>query len=164
MFQKLFSIVALGALLANFAFANDILAKLSNGAVSDNSVGVKILSLDEMKEVRGGYRTSAFLIAENEYLALAIPDQTTTYGQAVAIYRVTNDDTLRNVLVGYTVKRNIGYSKNGSFVYFTYGVAMVDKNGVHRVNMNSALNNNLVIKELSRAYKEDFERRLGGLR
>ncbi|ELJ8896206.1 hypothetical protein RT889_001379 [Campylobacter upsaliensis] len=164
MFQKLFSIVALSALLVSFSFANDLLAKLSNGAVSDNSVGVKILSLDEMKEVRGGYRTSAFLIAENEYLALAIPDQTTTYGQAVAIYSITNDDTLRNVLVGYTVKRNIGYSKNGSFVYFTYGVAMVDKNGVHRVNMNSALNNNLVIKELSRAYKEDFERRLGGLR
>ncbi|MDL0104306.1 bacteriocin, partial [Campylobacter felis] len=55
MFKKLFSIVALSALLANFAFANDLLAKLSNGAVSDNSVGVKILSLDEMKEVRGGY-------------------------------------------------------------------------------------------------------------
>ncbi|EPR9468769.1 bacteriocin [Campylobacter upsaliensis] len=55
MFQKLFSIVALSALLANFAFANDLLARLSNGAVSDNSVGVKILSLDEMKEVRGGY-------------------------------------------------------------------------------------------------------------
>ncbi|EPY5581726.1 hypothetical protein ACXD4E_001025 [Campylobacter upsaliensis] len=160
MFQKLFSVIALSALLVSFSFANDLLAKLSNGAVSDNSVGVKILSLDEMKEVRGGYRTSAFLIAENEYLALAIPDQTTTYGQAVAIYSITNDDTLRNVLVGYTVKRNIGYSKNGSFVYFTYGVAMVDKNGVHRVNMNSALNNNLVIKELSRAYKEDFERRL----
>ncbi|EAJ7389865.1 hypothetical protein A0Y70_05135 [Campylobacter upsaliensis] len=164
MFQKLFSIVALSALLANFAFANDLLARLSNGAVSDNSVGVKILSLDEMKEVRGGYRTSAFLIAENEYLALAIPDQTTTYRQAVAIYSITNDDSLRNVLLGYTVKRNVSYSKNGSFVYFTYGVAMVDKNGVHRVNMNSALNNNLVIKELSRAYKEDFERRLGGLR
>ncbi|EAJ1956636.1 hypothetical protein FFT86_03980 [Campylobacter upsaliensis] len=164
MMKTLSNIIILSALLINFSFANDLLAKLSNGAVSDNSVGVKILSLDEMKEVRGGYRTSAFLIAENEYLALAIPDQTTTYGQAVAIYSITNDDTLRNVLVGYTVKRNIGYSKNGSFVYFTYGVAMVDKNGVHRVNMNSALNNNLVIKELSRAYEEDFERRLGGLR
>ncbi|EOD4833592.1 hypothetical protein ACJU1R_001002 [Campylobacter upsaliensis] len=164
MFQKLFSVIALSALLVSFSFANDLLAKLSNGAVSDNSVGVKILSLDEMKEVRGGYRTSAFLIAENEYLALAIPDQTTTYRQAVAIYSITNDDSLRNVLLGYTVKRNVSYSKNGSFVYFTYGVAMVDKNGVHRVNMSSALNNNLVIKELSRAYKEDFERRLGGLR
>ena len=57
MFQKLFSIVALSALLANFAFANDLLARLSNGAVSDNSVGVKILSLDEMKEVRGGIKS-----------------------------------------------------------------------------------------------------------
>ncbi|MCR2060531.1 bacteriocin [Campylobacter helveticus] len=55
MFQKLFSIIALSALLVSFSFANDILAKLSNGAVSDNSVGVKVLSLDEMKEVRGGY-------------------------------------------------------------------------------------------------------------
>ncbi|HEC1549063.1 TPA: hypothetical protein R1X55_000458 [Campylobacter upsaliensis] len=164
MFQKLFSVIALSALLVSFSFANDLLAKLSEGVVSDNSVGVKVLSLDEMKEVRGGYRTSTFLIAENEYLALAIPDQTTTYRQAVAIYSITNDDSLRNVLLGYTVKRNVSYSKNGSFVYFTYGVAMVDKNGVHRVNMSSALNNNLVIKELSRAYKEDFERRLGGLR
>ncbi|EAI6143911.1 bacteriocin, partial [Campylobacter upsaliensis] len=34
MFQKLFSIVALSALLANFAFANDLLAKLSEGVVS----------------------------------------------------------------------------------------------------------------------------------
>ncbi|EIE1466007.1 hypothetical protein KHU38_001442 [Campylobacter upsaliensis] len=55
MFQKLFSVIALSALLVSFSFANDLLAKLSNGAVSDNSVGVKILSLDEMKEVRGGY-------------------------------------------------------------------------------------------------------------
>ncbi|EAK2540392.1 bacteriocin [Campylobacter upsaliensis] len=54
--KTLSNIIILSALLANFAFANDLLAKLSNGAVSDNSVGVKILSLDEMKEVRGGYQ------------------------------------------------------------------------------------------------------------
>ena len=57
MFQKLFSIVALSALLVSFSFANDLLAKLSKGAVSDNSVGVKVLSLDEMKEVKGGVYT-----------------------------------------------------------------------------------------------------------
>ncbi|MBS4276290.1 bacteriocin, partial [Campylobacter vulpis] len=51
--KRLLNIIALSALLVNFAFANDLLAKLSNDAVSDNSVGVKILSLDEMKEVRG---------------------------------------------------------------------------------------------------------------
>ncbi len=49
------SIVALGALLSSSAFAEDILAKVSNGTISDNSAGVKVLSLDEIKEVKGGY-------------------------------------------------------------------------------------------------------------
>ncbi|EQB9114539.1 hypothetical protein ACYYDG_001134 [Campylobacter upsaliensis] len=72
MFQKLFSIVALSALLVSFSFANDLLAKLSNGAVSDNSVGVKILSLDEMKEVRGGYLTVPIKLSNNEIGMLAV--------------------------------------------------------------------------------------------
>ncbi|ARE80572.1 hypothetical protein [Campylobacter helveticus] len=55
MFKKLLGVTALGALLASSAFAEDILAKVSNGAISDNSAGVKVLSLDEMKEVKGGY-------------------------------------------------------------------------------------------------------------
>ncbi|EOB4243766.1 hypothetical protein ACIT2J_001450 [Campylobacter jejuni] len=54
MFKKLLSVVALGALLSSSAFAEDILAKVSNGAISDNSAGVKVLNLDEMKEVKGG--------------------------------------------------------------------------------------------------------------
>lgn len=58
---------------------------------------------------------------------LAISNQTTTYKQAVAIYRVTNDDSLRNVLVGYIVKRNMEFLKSESFVYFIYGVVMVDE-------------------------------------
>ncbi|ECP6257157.1 hypothetical protein FUD28_03275 [Campylobacter coli] len=49
------SIVALGALLSSSAFTEDILAKVSNGTISDNSAGVKVLSLDEIKEVKGGY-------------------------------------------------------------------------------------------------------------
>ncbi|HED7837008.1 hypothetical protein OLO87_07745 [Campylobacter jejuni] len=54
MFKKLLSVVALGALLSSSAFAEDILAKVSNGAISDNSAGVKVLSLNEMKDVKGG--------------------------------------------------------------------------------------------------------------
>ncbi len=38
MFQKLFSIVALSALLVSFSFANDLLAKLSNGAVRNPNI------------------------------------------------------------------------------------------------------------------------------
>ncbi|EOH1910554.1 bacteriocin, partial [Campylobacter coli] len=34
----------------------DFLAKVSNGALSDNSQGVKALNLDEMKQVKGGYQ------------------------------------------------------------------------------------------------------------
>ncbi|ECQ7361755.1 hypothetical protein F0E85_09235 [Campylobacter coli] len=41
--------------MSSSAFAEDILAKVSNGAISDNSAGVKVLSLDEMKEVKGGF-------------------------------------------------------------------------------------------------------------
>ncbi|EPF0502353.1 hypothetical protein ACSM8L_001901, partial [Campylobacter coli] len=53
--KTLSNIIILSALLINFSFANDLLAKLSNGAVSDNSQGVKALNLDEMKQVKGGY-------------------------------------------------------------------------------------------------------------
>nr|WP_321148593.1 hypothetical protein [Campylobacter coli] len=63
----------LSALLINFSFANDLLAKLSNGAVSDNSQGVKALSLDEMKQVKGGYaaqnRMAPFLVGGGYWLA-----------------------------------------------------------------------------------------------
>ena len=50
----LFSAVIL-AILASGAFAADLLAKLTNGKISDNSPGVKVLSLEEAKQVKGGY-------------------------------------------------------------------------------------------------------------
>lgn len=52
--KKIFALLALTSLLTSSAFAGDFLAKVSNGALSDNSQGVKALNLDEMKEVRGG--------------------------------------------------------------------------------------------------------------
>ena len=33
----------------------DFIASLTNGKLSDNSPGVKVLSLDEAKQVKGGY-------------------------------------------------------------------------------------------------------------
>ena len=50
----LFSAV-ISAILASGAFAVDLLASLTNGKLSDNSPGVKVLSLDEAKQVKGGY-------------------------------------------------------------------------------------------------------------
>lgn len=48
------------ALPTDFAFADDFLARIAHGKLSDNSAGVKLLSLEEMKEVKGGmfYRLS----------------------------------------------------------------------------------------------------------
>ncbi|HIC5292788.1 TPA: hypothetical protein ACW5GI_001886 [Campylobacter coli] len=71
--KTLSNIIILSALLINFSFANDLLAKLSNGAVSDNSQSVKALSLDEMKQVKGGYaaqnRMAPFLVGGGYWLA-----------------------------------------------------------------------------------------------
>ncbi|HEF9735905.1 TPA: hypothetical protein SB136_001321 [Campylobacter coli] len=71
--KTLSNIIILSTLLINFSFANDLLAKLSNGAVSDNSQGVKALSLDEMKQVKGGYaaqnRMAPFLVGGGYWLA-----------------------------------------------------------------------------------------------
>ena len=96
MLKKLFSVIALGALLANFAFANDLLAKLSNGVVSDNSVGVKILSLDEMKEVRGGYAVATIRISQNELAALAVPDFENELGWEIKNGQINLEQTMKN--------------------------------------------------------------------
>ncbi|EAI2590922.1 hypothetical protein A0X11_07495 [Campylobacter coli] len=101
MFKKLLSVVALGALLSSSAFAEDILAKVSNGAISDNSAGVKVLSLDEMKEVKGGYRfqrDSAF-----DYYAGSL----SSYG-----YVVLNDNSNDH----REVSKQLGYSSSGYIV------------------------------------------------
>ncbi|EAJ7573930.1 hypothetical protein ACV014_001638 [Campylobacter upsaliensis] len=101
MFKKLLGVTALGTLLASSAFAEDILAKVSNGAISDNSAGVKVLSLDEMKEVKGGYwfqRDSAF-----DYNAGSL----SSYG-----YVVMNDNSNDH----REVSKQLGYSSSGYIV------------------------------------------------
>ncbi|EAK0155530.1 hypothetical protein FBQ43_09545, partial [Campylobacter coli] len=53
--KKIFALLALTSLLTSSVFAEDFLAKLTKGALSDTSPGVKELSLEEMKQVKGGY-------------------------------------------------------------------------------------------------------------
>ena len=43
------------ASLAGSLFGADLLASLTNGKISDNSPGAKVLSLEEAKQVKGGY-------------------------------------------------------------------------------------------------------------
>ncbi|RAX55668.1 hypothetical protein CCZ01_09935, partial [Helicobacter monodelphidis] len=59
--KKLIFSISVSALMASSVFAaEDILAKVTHGALSDYSKGVHILSLEEEKQVKGGYnvRTS----------------------------------------------------------------------------------------------------------
>ncbi|TNB56000.1 hypothetical protein FDW47_02725 [Campylobacter helveticus] len=106
MLKKLLSVVALGALLSSSAFAEDILAKVSNGAISDNSAGVKVLSLDEMKEVKGGYQ---FIRNSNyDYLAGSL----SSYG-----YVVMNDSFHQD---SNAVTQSLGYSSGYIVAKYRY--------------------------------------------
>ena len=55
MSKKLFFGAVILAILVSGAFAVDLLASLTKGKISDNSSGVKVLSLEEAKQVKGGY-------------------------------------------------------------------------------------------------------------
>ncbi|EAK4313491.1 bacteriocin [Campylobacter upsaliensis] len=188
MFQKLFSIVALSALLANFAFANDLLAKLSEGVVSDNSVGVKVLSLDEMKEVRGGYVVSLQIGSgwgnANEMYAVALYSgeefskglcplgQTTCNNHnktmLTAFNQVVNQKYGEYGLFPvYTIKRQVKVSNLGKpYVFFTYGTGALDANMMlykfDAVTSGSHLNYNALIKDIAKNYKAYMENQLGG--
>ncbi|EFL6839957.1 hypothetical protein HIX82_001817, partial [Campylobacter coli] len=79
---------------------------------------------------------------------------------------IVGDDPYRNFL-GYTVKRNIGISNLGKrFVYFSYGVVAVNRfdGSIRNVTNSATLNNNVIINELKRNYKDRLESALGGLR
>ncbi len=54
MFKNVIKFTTLSILISSSVIADDFLSKISNGALSDTSIGVKTLSLNEMKEVKGG--------------------------------------------------------------------------------------------------------------
>ena len=186
--KKIFVLLAL-FLLVNFAFAEDFLAKVSHGALSDTSPGVKKLSLEEMKGVKGGYVIQPKHNGINEYYVIARytkaeADYILNYAYNVngpkglcgigetdcvnpsknrllAFLNVTNNSV--DFFPMYSVKRNIGYSRYGKYVYFTYGVGVADSKGqMYQFNSSPMLNNNMIIKEMANKYKEQMESALGG--
>ena len=70
------------ASLASSLFGADLLSKLTNGKISDNSPGVKVLSLEEAKQVKGGYNLILDNISNNElivYIKMSDPKDTENY-------------------------------------------------------------------------------------
>ncbi|HED7359982.1 TPA: hypothetical protein R5490_001829 [Campylobacter coli] len=188
MLKKLASSLILGSLLASSAFAGDFLAKLTKGALSDTSPGVKELSLEEMKQVKGGY------VVEFEFFK----DRRNLTSEVYAIAEITLEErkNLDKGLCGagedkcqnpsrdrlfawlqasanspadyrpvYKVKRQIKYSNLGQpYVLFTYGVAVYNVNNgqIYQYNSSPMLNNNRIIREIAHQYKSVIEDAMGG--
>ncbi|ECH5752523.1 hypothetical protein FPY63_09210 [Campylobacter coli] len=186
--KKIFALLALTSLLTSSVFAEDFLAKLTKGALSDTSPGVKELSLEEMKQVKGGY------VVEFEFFK----DRRNLTSEVYAIAEITLEErkNLDKGLCGagedkcqnpsrdrlfawlqasanspadyrpvYKVKRQIKYSNLGQpYVLFTYGVAVYNVNNgqIYQYNSSPMLNNNRIIREFAHQYKSVIEDAMGG--
>ena len=74
MFKKLFFSAVISAILASSAFGVDLLASVTNDKISDNSPGVKVLSLEEAKQVKGGYLERFVALSQNEIAVIIGPE------------------------------------------------------------------------------------------
>ena len=89
MYKAFFRLALLGALTANLSLADDFLARATNGALSDNSVGVKKLTADEASKVVGGYKIgildnrTKYKPIPNQVWAIALPDVQNELGWSV---------------------------------------------------------------------------------
>lgn len=68
--KKILGILAILGLFSSASFAEDFLAKVTNGAVSDTSEGVRLLSTEEEREVVGGFR---YLDSNYDYTYVYMP-------------------------------------------------------------------------------------------
>ena len=73
---KFTKVALLGAVLTVGLSASDFLAKATNGAVSDASIGVKQLAIDDMEKVVGGYYITGIYINDQEIGVAAVPYET----------------------------------------------------------------------------------------
>ncbi|TKX31159.1 hypothetical protein [Campylobacter aviculae] len=171
MIKKLLSIATLGALLASSAFGDDFLAKVSNGALSDNSAGVKVLNLDEMKQVKGGWYPVSTQCSGNVCLAIAnhraaalagtlTPAEETAWKTAT----LEKDPKNSKYYLGFLAQNNWTVSSLGTpYNYFTYAAIMLAPNGQIYQLSSQVLNNNLIVRQLSIGYKDKFDSYFGGL-
>ncbi|ECL3584065.1 hypothetical protein FS162_08695 [Campylobacter jejuni] len=101
MFKNVIKFATLSILISSSAIAEDILAKVSNGTISDNSASVKVLNFNEMKEVKGGFnfirnsrydniagiRSYAYVVTDADNSQLQISSNS----KVIAKYRYVNN-------------------------------------------------------------------------
>lgn len=102
--KKLFNVMAILSFLSIVAFAEDFLAKVTNGALSDYDKGVRLLSVEEEGRVVGGYgfirdsrydyygygRSYAFVVTDNLNNPYSVAREFGFNGFIVANYRYMN--------------------------------------------------------------------------
>ncbi|MCV3342323.1 hypothetical protein L8T89_07955, partial [Campylobacter lari] len=102
MFKNVIKFATLSILISSSAIADDFLSKISNGALSDTSIGVKTLSLNEMKDVKGGYqfsraskydnfRSYAYYVYNDNFGSVNSELQVDSHKTVLAKYRYVNN-------------------------------------------------------------------------
>ena len=75
-------------------FGADLLSKLTNGKISDNSPGVKVLSLEEAKQVKGGHLERFVALSQNEIAVIIGPESYEELYPNLASVKTLNVNTL----------------------------------------------------------------------
>lgn len=162
---KVIKIAMIGGILVAGANAEDFLAKVTAGALSDISSNVKKLDVTDMNKVKGGLElVGPKNFSYNESGAYAIlqnndsPYIKNEYKQGLGAYN------LPGYHLAYTVKREIKSSRYGRYPLFTYSAAAYNEKTkeYHKISSSFVLNNNAVVRQLRDAFKRRMESDLGG--
>ncbi|WP_103607131.1 hypothetical protein [Campylobacter concisus] len=162
---KVLKIAMIGGILVVGANAEDFLAKVTAGALSDISSNVKKLDVTDMNKVKGGLElVGPKNFSYNESGAYAIlqnndsPYIKNEYKQGLGAYN------LPGYHLAYTVKREIKSSRYGRYPLFTYSAAAYNEKTkeYHKISSSFVLNNNAVVRQLRDAFKRRMESDLGG--
>lgn len=97
--KKILGILAILGLFSTTTFAEDFLAKVTNGVVSDTSEGVRVLSAEEERNVVGGY----LFLRSSQY------DTYGVYGYNGRSYAYIVTDGGNTYNSAYNVSRELGY-------------------------------------------------------
>ncbi len=163
---KVLKIAMIGGILVAGANAEDFLAKVTAGALSDISSNVKKLDVTDMSEVKGGLELVSpekFSYNESGAYAKYEPGKDGDYIK-MQIQQGLGAYNLPGYHLAYTVKREIKSSRYGRYPLFTYSAAAYNEKTkeYHKISSSFVLNNNAVVRQLRDAFKRRMESDLGG--
>ena len=163
---KVLKIAMIGGILVAGANAEDFLAKVTAGALSDVSSNVKKLDATNLSEVKGGLELVSpekFSYNESGAYAKYEPGKDGDYIK-MQIQQGLGAYNLPGYHLAYTVKREIKSSRYGRYPLFTYSAAAYNEKTkeYHKISSSFVLNNNAVVRQLRDAFKRRMESDLGG--